>query len=46
MGKTYAGDLAETVLDPARSPEWQGECTKLVYAFPRNEALWDRYAES
>ncbi len=31
------------VLDREKNPEWDGECTKLVYAFPTNETLWDEY---
>ncbi len=42
--KIYAGDLADQVLDRQKTPEWQGECTKLVYAFPTAEKLWDEYA--
>jgi hypothetical protein len=37
--------LADQVLDRQKTPEWQGECTKLVYAFPVNDKLWARYAE-
>lgn len=43
--KIYEGDLADQLLDPKLSPEWQGECTKMVYQFPKDEALWDQYAE-
>lgn len=39
-----AGDLAERSLDRDRSPEWQGERTKLLYSFPTNERLWEEYA--
>lgn len=39
------GDMADTILDRNRHPEWNGERTKMVYAFPTNEALWERYAE-
>ena len=42
--KIYAGDLADQILDRQKTPEWQGECTKLVYAFPTAEKLWDEYA--
>jgi hypothetical protein len=42
--KIYAGDLADQLLDRQKNPEWQGECTKLVYAFPSSEKLWDQYA--
>lgn len=43
--KIYEGDLADQLLDPKLSPEWQGECTKMIYQFPSEEALWDEYAE-
>lgn len=36
-------DLADTVLNRNKHPEWQGERTKMVYEFPTNEALWDQY---
>ncbi len=39
------GDMADNILDRNRHPEWNGERTKMVYAFPKNEALWERYAE-
>ena len=38
-------DLADRILDREKHPQWQGERTKMVYAFPTNEALWARYAE-
>jgi hypothetical protein len=38
-------DLADRLLDRDRHPQWQGERTKMVYAFPKDEALWARYAE-
>lgn len=37
-------DLADQVLDRAKTPEWQGERTKLVYSFPSSEKLWSEYA--
>jgi len=42
--KIYDADLADQVLDREKNPEWDSECTKLVYAFPTNETLWDEYA--
>jgi hypothetical protein len=39
------GDMADNILSRDRHPEWNGERTKMVYAFPVNEALWKRYAE-
>jgi len=38
-------DMADRLLDRQKHPQWQGERTKMVYAFPSNEALWQRYAE-
>lgn len=46
--KIYHDDLADQMLDPNRNPEWQGECTKMVYTFPTSpaaEKLWDQYAQ-
>ena len=43
--KMYEGDLADTVLDREKYPEWDSECTRLVYAFPADEKLWEEYAE-
>lgn len=39
------GDMADRILDRQKHPEWNGERTQMVYAFPSNEELWDRYAE-
>lgn len=41
----YEGDLADTLLSPDKSPEWAGERTRLVYSWPTNQELWDKYAE-
>lgn len=38
------GDVADSVLDRTKHPEWHGERTKLIYAMPSNERLWDEYA--
>ena len=38
-------DLADRILDRDQHPQWQGERTKMVYAWPTNEALWARYAQ-
>ena len=38
-------DMADNILDRDKHPEWQGERTKMVYAFPSNEKLWAKYAE-
>lgn len=37
-------DLADSILDPEKHPEWQGERTSLIYEFPTNETLWSEYA--
>jgi hypothetical protein len=39
------GDMADSILDRDKHPEWNGERTKMVYSFPNNERLWARYAE-
>jgi len=39
------GDMADNILDRQKHPEWQGERTKMVYAFPANEKFWQQYAE-
>ena len=36
-------DLADYVLDPKRAPEWRGERTKMVYAWPKDEKRWEEY---
>ncbi len=41
--KIYDADLADQILDREKNPEWDSECTKLVYAWPTNEKLWDEY---
>ena len=43
--KMYEGDLADTVLDREQYPEWDSECTRLVYDFPTDEKLWEEYFE-
>lgn len=43
--KIYCDDLADQLLDSERNPEWQGQCTKMVYAFPTDTKLWDQYEE-
>ncbi|HQI27803.1 MAG TPA: phage terminase large subunit family protein, partial [Sedimentisphaerales bacterium] len=39
------GDMADNILDRDKHPEWNGERTKMVYRFPSNEKLWQKYAE-
>ena len=43
--KIYCNDLADQLLDSEKNPEWQGECTKMVYAFPTDTKLWDQYEQ-
>ncbi|OQA00220.1 MAG: Phage terminase large subunit (GpA) [Planctomycetes bacterium ADurb.Bin401] len=43
--KIYCNDLADQILDPDKNPEWQGQCTKMVYALPSDMKLWDKYEE-
>jgi hypothetical protein len=38
-------DMADNILNRDKHPEWNGERTKMVYSFPSNENLWQRYAE-
>jgi len=38
-------DMADRIFDREKHPEWQGERTKMVYAFPANEKLWQQYAQ-
>jgi hypothetical protein len=39
------GDMADNILDRDKHPEWNGERTRMVYAFPSDEKLWARYGE-
>lgn len=39
------GDLCDRILDRDRNPQWNGRRTRLVNAFPTDQAWWDRYAE-
>ncbi len=39
------GDLAERFLDRDRNPTWQGERSKMLYSFPSNLQIWERYFE-
>jgi len=39
------GDMADQILDRDKHPVWQGQRTKLIYSFPTNEKLWERYAQ-
>lgn len=40
------GDMADNILDRDKHPEWNGERTKMIYSFPDDEKLWQRYAET
>jgi hypothetical protein len=40
-----ACDLADQLLDREKHPDWHGERTKMVYAFPKNDRLWAEYAQ-
>jgi phage terminase large subunit GpA-like protein len=37
--------MADRILDREEHPQWQGERTRMIYRFPDDEKLWDRYAE-
>ena len=39
------GDMADSILDRMKHPEWNGERTKMVYTFPTRTDLWGQYAE-
>lgn len=36
-------DMADVILDRQKHPEWQGERTKLIYAWPTDETKWEEY---
>jgi len=38
-------DMADNILDRDKHPEWQGERTKMLYAFPKNDKLWSEYEQ-
>ena len=38
-------DMADKILDRDKHPDWKGQRTKMVYAFPTHEKLWAEYAE-
>lgn len=38
------GDLADTILDREKHPEWQGERYRMVYTWPQEVDLWEEYA--
>ena len=41
----FPGDMADQMLNPDLFPDWQGIRTKMLYALPSDEKLWDQYAE-
>ena len=40
----HPDDMADQILDRKKHPVWQGERMRLVYAFPKDEKRWARYA--
>ncbi|MBI5940549.1 MAG: phage terminase large subunit family protein [Caulobacterales bacterium] len=38
-------DMADRILDREVHPEWNGERTQMVYAFPTATKLWEEYAK-
>ncbi|MDD5699417.1 MAG: phage terminase large subunit family protein [Victivallaceae bacterium] len=39
------GDMADQILDKKIHPDRNGERTKMVYKFPENQKLWEKYAD-
>ena len=39
------GDLSDDLLDREKNPQWRGKRTAMVRRWPKNQALWDEYAE-
>jgi hypothetical protein len=39
------GDMADNILDRKKHPDWQGERTKMLYAFPKRMDLWEKYGQ-
>lgn len=39
------GDMADIILNRQTHPDWNCERTKMVYEFPKNMKLWEKYAE-
>lgn len=37
-------DMADRILDREKHPQWQGQRTRMMYAFPASEKLWTEYA--
>ncbi len=38
-------DMADRILNREKHPQWQGQRTRMVYAFPADEKLWQQYAQ-
>lgn len=39
------GDMADSILDTKKHPDWNGERMKMVYKFPADTKAWEKYAE-
>lgn len=39
------GDMADSILDREKHPDWNGERTKMIYSFPTDKKLWEKYAQ-
>jgi hypothetical protein len=39
------GDMADSLLDREKSPQWQGERCKMLYSMPDDEKLWEEYGK-
>ena len=39
------GDMADGLLDHKLSARWRGERCKMLYSMPKNEKLWEKYAD-
>jgi len=40
-----SGDMADRMLDREKHPDWQGEKAKLIYEWPDNIELWEKYRD-
>ena len=38
-------DLADRILDPEKSPKWQGETTSMLISMPADIELWEKYRQ-
>lgn len=41
----FPHDMADSILDRKKHPEWAGERMKMVYRWPDREDLWQRYGD-